>query len=429
MTFLQQEVELATKQDLDDLVLETGPPGPQGEPGPPGESGPQGIQGEPGLPGPPGDIGPQGPQGVQGIQGVPGPQGPPGPASLTSPESISFDDPRFGNGTDDEKLTSVLSYLGAATNKPAIQMPDRTPVFSVKGRVPVTGMRLYGASGRGPKNPEIDGAVRNRVELRVGTEASSWFVGSTLLYDIYFDNMCCYYPAGGQFWHQSKGSLFACQFDSMTHFGSTSVFGSPTTKALFTQVILSGHWTVLGAKNTSFHLGGSDNALWRDGYLNIANTSSTPEATPKYHIVLNGMNKTSMGYVYYTCSGDWRGLNVIGRSNVSTFGGSFEGKNKDTPCKGNIVTIDTTGSVNMYSPWLAFSMAQPTASEHGVVEVKNGRVAITGAQYDRGYTPETVPMVYQSGGIVRVENTWGDGFVPRVSLNTNSKIDDSVLAI
>src|SRR3990172_7796458 len=71
------------QNQLNNIQLTPGPPGPQGEPGP---AGPQGPQGEPG---PVGAIGPQGPQGEVGLQGVPGSQGTqgePGPVGAIGPQ-------------------------------------------------------------------------------------------------------------------------------------------------------------------------------------------------------------------------------------------------------------------------------------------------------------------------------------------------------
>ena len=64
-----QDIELATKEQLDNISLT---PGPQGEQGPQGEPGADGAQG------PQGEQGPAGPQGEQGPHGETGPQGPKG---------------------------------------------------------------------------------------------------------------------------------------------------------------------------------------------------------------------------------------------------------------------------------------------------------------------------------------------------------------
>src|SRR3990172_2704990 len=86
------------QNQLNNIQLTPGPPGPQGEPGPAGPQGPQGevgLQGVPGSqgtqgePGPVVAIGPQGPQGEVGLQGVPGSQGTqgePGPVGAIGPQ-------------------------------------------------------------------------------------------------------------------------------------------------------------------------------------------------------------------------------------------------------------------------------------------------------------------------------------------------------
>jgi len=63
-----------------------GPPGPAGAQGPPGPAGPQGVIGTEGMQGPPGPAGIQGPPGPAGAQGTPGPAGIQGPTGLVGPQ-------------------------------------------------------------------------------------------------------------------------------------------------------------------------------------------------------------------------------------------------------------------------------------------------------------------------------------------------------
>ena len=108
--------QFATKQELQNIVLtsgpkgdkgETGERGPQGDTGPRGADGlqgPQGIQGERGQDGqvgPKGDIGPIGPQGQKGEQGPAGPVGPQGAVG-----------PKGENGRDGVGIPQKLSLEG-----------------------------------------------------------------------------------------------------------------------------------------------------------------------------------------------------------------------------------------------------------------------------------------------------------------------------
>lgn len=124
----------ATKSELQNISLTSGPkgdagprgergePGPKGDTGANGEPGPQGPQGIQGLRGETGQRGEQGPIGPQGLQGVPGEkgqngepgprgergeQGPPGPQGLTGPIG-----PRGENGRDGAGIPQKLSIAG-----------------------------------------------------------------------------------------------------------------------------------------------------------------------------------------------------------------------------------------------------------------------------------------------------------------------------
>jgi hypothetical protein len=436
MPYSVEAAELATTADLDALRTEVsgveGPMGPEGPAGPAGLDGAPGAPGADGAPGLPGRDGRDGLPGVPGAPGLPGADGKDGTNGVAIPvEAISLDEPRWGSGSDDAKLDACLSYLGAQTNvrRYAIQQPNRDVSFSATGRKPFTGLRFYGASGRGPKNPEIASAVPNRIKLAVGNGVNSWFHSTEQIYDVVFSNTCMEYTNSvGQFWNQPSGTLYASEFHSMTHFGAKHVFGNPTSKALLTQVITSGHWTVLGAKGEQFNWGGSDNSFWMSGYLNIASTSVI-DGVSKFLMRMRGMNKTNVGYIYFTCSGDWRGLSIEEKSNIRFFGGAYEGKRDTIPCKGNIIKVNTTGSATFYGPWLAFSMSAPDTTEHGVIEHVNGNLKIDSPSYNPGNTDINVPLVYQTGGRLKVEDAWCDSpQLPRVrSVAGKVILDDTVV--
>ena len=72
----------ATKQDLQNISLTTGPKGDKGETGERGPIGPQGLQGLTGPKGEAGERGPQGDTGPRGADGLQGPAGPIGPQGL-----------------------------------------------------------------------------------------------------------------------------------------------------------------------------------------------------------------------------------------------------------------------------------------------------------------------------------------------------------
>lgn len=74
-----------------DLIVITGPAGPQGPQGPAGVQGPTGAQGPIGTQGPTGPAGPIGLTGVSGPQGIVGPQGVVGPIGPIGPTGLKGD--------------------------------------------------------------------------------------------------------------------------------------------------------------------------------------------------------------------------------------------------------------------------------------------------------------------------------------------------
>lgn len=182
----------------------------------------------------------------------------------------------YPGATDDDKLTAALADVRAQTKIPAIQFPARTVTLS-QTRTYFNGMKLIGPGVNGPKNLELSGGslVTHKVMLNVGNGASSWMVGSGSVYDVFVGGLAL--QAGNssaQLWHQPTGSLYACQFDNLNIYGFKHAFGMPSAKCLVTQVVFSGHWTVLGGTDTQFTLGGSDCSLWMGGYVNLGSRSS-----------------------------------------------------------------------------------------------------------------------------------------------------------
>jgi hypothetical protein len=334
----------------------------------------------------------------------------------------------FPGASDDAKLDAALTYAAAQTYIPTIQFPARTLNLS-KSRVPFSGMKLIGPAGHGPKNLELaSGKYTNgKVRLTCGSGSSSWFVaGSQNLYDIYIGNMAFHGNATSQFWEQSAGTLYACQFHSLTHYGFKHVFGSPASKALFTQVIFSGHWTNIGAQDTQFMIGGSDNALWRDGYINIDNAGIFPG---RYQIIFSSLSNTSLGYVYLTCSGGTRGLLVEGSaSDVTFFGGTYEGYKSYDPAPGNLVRV-TGGNVAFYGTRFGQAMGSPDASEHGFVEVTSGNVLLHRPIFDPGSTGASVPLAYVSGGKLEVQSAVGTTRTPGVQRVGGTLVNDSSVTV
>jgi hypothetical protein len=298
------------------------------------------------------------------------------------------------SGTDDQKLTAAMTWAAAQNPIPAIQFPNRTVSLSTGGRTPYSGMRLIGPTGsEGPKNPEITTAYAAcLLYLNVGVGTSSLFNGAGgTYYDIYVGGLTIMNGnAGSQFWHQPSGTLYACQFHSLTFYAMNHVFGDATNKALFTQVIFTGHWQVISGTDTQFHLGGSDCSLWMSGYCNMANTGTA--SGTQYLMMLDTLAKTNIGYLYVTTQGGFSGLLLEGSgSGVSFHGGTFEGLNAGLPSTGAPVTI-TGGDWSFFG-----SSFNYTNTANGVIIQSGGTVAL----YSPSNNPATStpsPLLYQTAG-------------------------------
>lgn len=300
----------------------------------------------------------------------------------------------FAGASDDAKLTAALSYAAAQTHIPAIQFPARDINLSTAGRVPFNGMKLIGPSGSGgPAQLELSSAYANhRILLSVGSDASAWFNGAGLtLYDVYVSGLAFQNANNAsQFWAQPSGTLYACEFNALTFYGMTHIFGSATVKALCTQVIFSGMWEVIGGNGTQFYIGGSDCCFWVPGYCNFGNGGSVNADT--YGVKFETLGKSSVGYLYLTCLGGWSGMLLSGGgTGVSFHGGTYEGLNAGNPTTGTPVTI-TGGDWSFHGA--SFSFVTTAA---GIINQSGGTVAL----YSPAYSPAAAspsPLIYQTGG-------------------------------
>jgi len=338
----------------------------------------------------------------------------------------------YPGATDDDKLTAARADVKIQPRIPPIQFPARAVSLSLT-RTYFNGMKLIGPGCNGPKNLELASGtyVTHKVTLNVGNGASSWMVGSGSVYDVFIGGLA--FQAGNssaQFWHHPTGTLYACQFDNLNIYGFKHVFGMPTSKCLMTQVVFSGHWTVLGNTDVAFTMGGSDCSLWMGGYCNI--NSSAAGGGGKYQLVFESMGKTDVGKVYITADNNWRGLWCRSNScKLNFFGGEYEGRNSGVPCAGNLIRVDA-GNVAFFGPWIAYGMSAPATTEHAIIEINGGNVLIDRPCYGRGTAAETVPLIYVAGGRVEVrsaavEGTWAS--LPRVKKVGGVLVSDSSVTV
>jgi hypothetical protein len=329
---------------------------------------------------------------------------------------VDLDEPQFTSGgtTDDQRLTAALSHCAAQTMRPWIRFPARRTAFSQGGRVPFNGMKLVGPNSPHNKNLEVEfntngsPPVNHMVRLTCGSGASSWFVGPAAdRFDVIVKDLAIYGNSNTQFWQQTAGTLYSTTFDSLTFFGLMAGIGSQTSKALLTQTMFCGHWSSIGIAGTQFNLGGSDNALWMYGYINIGSPGGALAANNRPQMIIDSMSKTSIGYLYVTVEpdDDYGGVLLSGSSSSggnTIFGGSFEGLNLANPAMRAPLRI-TGGNWNFVGGW--FGQTSSTSNALGAVEQTGGNITMYGPHYMRSdATAVAFPFLYQTGGTARIRD-------------------------
>lgn len=305
----------------------------------------------------------------------------------------------FSGADDTAKLNAAMTYAAAQTYVPWLQLPARNFNVGSSTFTLFSGFKLLGAGHAvGPKNLELASGkyAPGKFTFSGGNGASSLFQSTATTYDVTMSGIA--FQGGGSSAQalRSTVNMYACEFNALTFYGFKHIMGSTAEKFLATQMRLTGHWQAITQWDTQFHLGGSDNDLWKSGYINIGGGGATAGAG-KYMIDLNVVGKTNVGWVYATCNNGWRGLRVrgAGSNGVQLDGGAYEGMNAATPCDGNVIRVEG-GMVSIRDCWVAYAMNAPS-SENGVIEVTGGEVLIDGVKYGRGNLAETVPLVYASG--------------------------------
>jgi hypothetical protein len=346
----------------------------------------------------------------------------------------------FAGATDDAKLTAALTYVAAQTVKPPIVFSNRRYDFSQTNRQVFSGMKLSGAFAHGNQQRSAN-SIPN--DIRFSGSGTWWtFPASGNVFDLGFYGLSFQGNSNAQFMATGNAIMWTSVFRDLGFNLWKHVLGNPTTKALLTAVLFDGWWNVNNSYNTAFTLGGSDNNLWMQGML----LDSEPAfmADGAYHCRFEWLGKTSVGPIYNTCEQN-SGILVDGPDGsanpISFFGnGRIEGRNEDTPCFGSVLRIDG-GSVAFRDWWFAFGASNIAGSGHsgegGLITMTGGKALFDGATYARATgVAETVPFIYQTGGELRVRNTWacseGGSWTgkPRVrSLGGTADLDDTVTLV
>lgn len=317
----------------------------------------------------------------------------------------------FAGATDDDKLTAAITWQQGHSSMPAIRLAARNHTFN-QTRSLYSGLKLIGTPA-GPRNLEQNPAFTStRITLgsSISSGASSWWVtpGGNL-FDIYMADFAVQGNAGAsvhQFIDVTTGTLYACQFHALSFNFMRGVFGRKDRKCLMTQVVFSGHWTANNLWDTQFFLGGADNALWKDGYINMGPSSSPVQtgtyADNDYQMILDNLTKTDIGYVFISALNGWRGLKVTGASGhgLRFFGGTYEGyksSNDNLAAPGTVIRLEG-GSGAFFGPSIGQAMQNPDPAEGGPVHMTAGEWAFYSPSFYRTPMAETAPCIYHTGG-------------------------------
>lgn len=313
----------------------------------------------------------------------------------------------FAGADDDAKFGAALSAAAASTRKPVLQFPARYFGPLTTTRTPFTGMKIIGPDGGdGVKNLEISGGnlVSHAVRVQCGTGASSLFVQSASIQEVILANVAFSGSTGSQFWHNTNPAavtVYPALLHSLSFDGFNSVLGSPAAKFTCTQTVFSGHWTVLNYQTTPLHIGGSDNTLWWDGYLN-SNSPASVAGAGNPILWLDWLEKSVVGFVFITAENDWSGLRVDGPilRHITLVGGVYEGRSTANPATRPVIDI-RGGHVHMIGTDLGHVVGGANAA--GAIIQSGGLLRLDGAHYRLAdTTAATFPLLYQTGGIAHV---------------------------
>lgn len=299
-------------------------------------------------------------------------------------------------GSDDDKLDRAIADQkgsGGRSNYAPIILPSRT-INPNKPRKTYSGLHVIGEYRSGQENPEIAGGqyVGPRIVLGngIGSADQSWWSSpGGPMYDIFMADFSVQGNSGHaqhQFMDVVTGTLYACEFSSLSFNMMKGVFGTRDRKCLVTQVIFSGTWTVNNLWDTQFCLGGSDSMLWQSGYCNIGPSNSPAQkgAEGRYMIWLDSLGKSSMGYVYASALNGWRGIRIGGNNatKVSVFGSTFEGykpSGENLVAPGSVVRVDN-GTVVLNGVSIGQGMQHP-GGDRALVDVRGGTVTLAGCDF------------------------------------------------
>lgn len=337
----------------------------------------------------------------------------------------------FSGATDDDKLTTAISYQQAQTYVTPIMLGPREYNFTSQRSQPQRAMRMIGVPGfnnteKGLSFSGTKSYMGSRITLTL-PDNTPWITSSqSTVFGLSIHNIAfkgtnknvTVFGGGSTVWWTD--SLRDLSFSDCL-----SVFGTQGSKRLITACVWDGGaWDIGNSYSGAVHIGGSDNTLWPAGGLVDSGTAYIPAAlvdpTGQYHIWCDSLEKTTIGPIFVTAEGGWGGLLVSGPAfgavgtnlgSVQLYGAKIEGRSPTQLSNGNLVRV-SGGMLHASHTWIAYGMGNPTAQGHGttdagLVHVTNGGVSLSACTFHKASTQaETLPMVYQNAGVVRVRDIW-----------------------
>ena len=324
-------------------------------------------------------------------------------------------------GTDDAKLTSAIAdqqAAGSATNKPPIILPSRQISFTTP-RTLYNGCKVIGVHNSGQKTFVGDAGPEITLGGSISSGTASWWNGTGGdIYDVYMSDFGVQGSQSGapngvhQFMDVTSGTLYGCEFHSLSFNFMRGVFGRSDRKCLFTQVCLSGSWTMNNAWGTQMHVGGSDCIFFMDSFNNVgvSQSSSQTGSLTRYFFIFDSLEAT-VGKSYVSAMNGWRGVLISGQgSMIELHGGVYEGYKPTRvngllagPAPGSIIKI-TGGATSMFGTKIGQGMDNPDASEDGLVDISGGEVSMYGCNF-YGLNMGTENAIRHTGGRLHVHGS------------------------
>lgn len=335
----------------------------------------------------------------------------------------------FDGSTDDAKLTAAMAYIKSLPNRGVTIVLDeaKTYTFSQPQQL-FSGFSLSGPY-RTQDQARSTMPVGNRINVRT---SGPWFTlpaGQTFgvsLANLSLDGTATSALVGG-----GSGVLWTSVFHNISAQNFGCLFGSSASKLLNTACTFSGWWNVNNVQSRAWVVGGSDTNF---AFTQCLLDSPTSLLGPTQFLAeFSSQSKGTIQNVYVTAEGHaaFRWTGGADRTVVST--SRIEGRNAGAPSPGALCRVEGS-DVTFRDCWLSYAMANPTATgrnDSGVVHVSGGNVLLDGIDYERATgVSEAVPLLYASGGRVRVRNVYGRGFsgkpVVRQAVSGLIDADDSV---